>query len=192
MRPGLSNELAGRLTFVAAEVVGNHDVAGCEGRHEALADPGGEGVSIDRPVENEGRDDAVVTQPCEEEPAPDLIRGQRFPMPVRDVCCEPPAPRSPTAGPGHVGLDPRFVNKDQALGVKARRCCIEADWPEFPLSPGFQAILMLIGMPSPVNWFRHRTPTAAPVFWLGRVRDFRFAPMIVLKRNIAVSDRERL
>jgi len=96
---------------VAGEVVGNHDVAGCQCRHKALADPGGEAVAVDRPVENEAGDDAVVAQPCEE--------GQGLPVAVRDVCCEPLAPRSPTAGPGHVGLDPRFIQEYQALRVKA-------------------------------------------------------------------------
>ena len=66
MCPGLSDELAGRLALVAAEVVGNHDVAGSESWHKALADPGGEAVTVDWPVQNEGGDDAVVTQPGEE------------------------------------------------------------------------------------------------------------------------------
>ena len=138
MRPGLSNALAGRLTFVAAEVVGNHDVAGCEGRHQALADPGGEAVTVDRPVENEWRHDAVVTQSGEEGQASafrsDQWRSCLDPVAMREVCCAPPAPRGPTASPCHVGLDPPSagqliprincfprldIQEYQALGVKA-------------------------------------------------------------------------
>lgn len=50
MRARVSDEQAGRLTFVATEIVGDHDVARCQDRGEALADPGGESVAIDRPV----------------------------------------------------------------------------------------------------------------------------------------------
>ena len=110
MRARVSDELAGRLTFVAAEIVGNHDVARCQDRGEALADPGGESVSIDRPVQHEGGYDAVVAQPGEE--------GQSLPVPVRNMCDQATAPRGPAAGPGHVGLHPRFIYENQSLGVK--------------------------------------------------------------------------
>ena len=49
---------------------------------------------------------------------------------------------------------------------------------------------LLMGMPDPVNWFRQRTPTAASVFWLGRVRDLRVGPMMALVRNMPVSDND--
>lgn len=110
MRARVSDELAGRLTFVAAEIVGNHDVARCQDRGEALADPGGESVSIDRPVQHEGGYDAVVAQPGEE--------GQCLPVAVGNMCGEPHASPGPTAGPGHIGLDPSLIYENQSLGVK--------------------------------------------------------------------------
>ena len=127
MRARVSDELAGRLTFVAAEIVGNHDVSRCQDRGEALADPGGESVSIDRPVQHEGGYDAVVAQPGEE--------GQSLPVPVRNMCDQATAPRGPAAGPGHVGLHPSSagqliprincfsrldIYENQSLGVKPR------------------------------------------------------------------------
>ena len=50
---------------------------------------------------------------------------------------------------------------------------------------------MLMGMPSPVNWLRQRTPTAASVFWLGRVRGLRVGPMMAWQRNMPISDNDR-
>ena len=125
MRPGVSDELAGGLAFVAAEIVGDHDVAGGEGRHKALADPGGEAVTVDRSVEDERGYDTVVAEASE--------KGQSLPAPVRNMCDQSTAPRGPAAGPGHVGLHPpsagqliprinRFsrldIQKYQSLGVK--------------------------------------------------------------------------
>lgn len=110
MRACVADELPGGSAFMAAEVVGDDHVAGGEGRDEALRDPGGEHLAIDRPVQHEGRDNAVVAQPGEE--------GQGLPVPMRDMRRQPLAPRGPAAGPGHVGLDPGFINEDQASGVE--------------------------------------------------------------------------
>ena len=111
MRPGISDELAGRLAFVTAQIVGNHDVAGGEGRHQALADPSREAVTVDRPVKDERGYDAVVAQSGEE--------GQGLPVAVRNMGREPLAPRSPAASAGHVGLDPSLIYKNQSLGIKS-------------------------------------------------------------------------
>lgn len=62
---------------MASKIVGDHHVAGCEGRGEALLDPGCEHLAVDRAIQHEGCNDAVVTQPGQE--------GQGFPVPVRDV-----------------------------------------------------------------------------------------------------------
>ena len=61
-----------------------------------------------------------------------------------------------------------------------------------PLSSVVQAILVLTGMPRAVTELRQHTATEVSVFWLARLWDFGFAPMIVLKRNIAVLDSQRL
>ena len=49
---------AGHL--VAAQVVGDDDIAGREGGREELLDIGTEAVSIDGAIEHQGRDDAIV------------------------------------------------------------------------------------------------------------------------------------
>jgi len=111
MRARVADELAGRLAFVAAEVVGDHDVAGGQGRDQALVHPGGEAVAVDRPVQDEGCDDAVMAQPGQE--------GQCLPVTVRDMGRKPCATLAPATGPGHVGLDPSFIQKYQTLGIKS-------------------------------------------------------------------------
>ena len=47
---------------MAAEIVEDDDVAGRERRHEALFDPGGEGQTVDRLVEDTGRVDPVASK----------------------------------------------------------------------------------------------------------------------------------
>lgn len=44
--------------------------------------------------------------------------GQGLPVPVRDMRRQAFALRGPAAGSRHVGLDPGFINEDQALGIK--------------------------------------------------------------------------
>ena len=56
-------------------VVGDNNVATAEGWREGLADPSGEGETVDRSVDDAGRDDAVVAQASEE--------GERLPVAVR-------------------------------------------------------------------------------------------------------------
>ncbi len=72
MGAGIADGVACRLALVAAKIVEDDDIAGIEGWCQALLDPGGEGNSVDRAIEHEGRDDAVVAQSGEE--------GQRLPM----------------------------------------------------------------------------------------------------------------
>ena len=101
MCASVSDQLSGRQAFVATEIVGDDNVAGGECRGEALLDPGGEHLAIDRPIQNEGSDDAIVAQAGQ--------KGQGLPMPVRDVGGQSLALRGPAAGPGHVGLDPGLI-----------------------------------------------------------------------------------
>lgn len=72
MGAGIAAGVARRLALVAAEIVEDGDIAAIEGWCQALLDPGGEGNAVDRAIEHEGRDDAVVAQSGEE--------GQRLPM----------------------------------------------------------------------------------------------------------------
>lgn len=110
MRPCVADQLTSGQAFVAAKVIGDDDIAGRQCWGEALADPGGEGIPVDRPVQNEGCHDVVVTHSGQE--------CQGFPVPVRDMGCQSLAPRGPAASPGHVGLDPGFIDEDQSLGIK--------------------------------------------------------------------------
>ena len=50
------------LSVVAAEVVHHHHVAGSEGGSQLCLDIEPEGLAVDRPVEHEGRFDAVAAQ----------------------------------------------------------------------------------------------------------------------------------
>ena len=110
MRARCADEVSCGLALVATKVVCDHDVAGREGRDEALRDPGGEAVAVDRPIQNEGCHDAVMAQPSEE--------SEGLPMPMRDMGRKPRAAQAPTSGLRHVGLDPGFVQEYQPLGVK--------------------------------------------------------------------------
>ena len=62
VRSGIADQLPGGQAFVASEVVGGDPISARQGRGEALANPGGEGIAVDRPVQHEGRDDLVVAQ----------------------------------------------------------------------------------------------------------------------------------
>jgi hypothetical protein len=113
MRPGIADQLALRRSFVAAEIVGNDDVAGREGRGESLVDPGGEHLAVDRPDQHEGGDDPVMAQAGQE--------GQGLPVTVRDMRCQTFVLRGPAAGPRPVGLDPGFTSRTFGSSMKIRR-----------------------------------------------------------------------
>jgi hypothetical protein len=57
-----SNDGAGGLAFVAAEVVQDDDVSRREGRGENLLDGEEKGFAIDRPIDYPGRIDPVAAQ----------------------------------------------------------------------------------------------------------------------------------
>lgn len=111
MGAGIADGVARRLALVAAEIVEDDDIAGIEGWCQALLDPGGEGNAVDRAIEHEGRDDAVVAQPGEE--------GQRLPMAMRYSGEKRLAALTPAAGARHVGFDPGFVDEHQAARIKS-------------------------------------------------------------------------
>ena len=49
--PCVSDQFPGGQPFVTPKIVSDDNIAGGQCRHEALADPGGEGVTVDRPVQ---------------------------------------------------------------------------------------------------------------------------------------------
>lgn len=56
------DHLAHERTLVAGQVVHDHDIAGPEVRDEDLGHAGLEGAPVDRPVEDEGCHDPVLSQ----------------------------------------------------------------------------------------------------------------------------------
>lgn len=103
-------ELAYDGGLVRAEIIHDDDVAGLEYRHKQLLDIGAEALAVDRPVEDARRRQLVAAQSAEE--------GQRPPVSVRGEATQALAARSPAAQRGHVGLDPCFVDKDQAVWIE--------------------------------------------------------------------------
>ena len=67
MGSGVSDHLSGGQAFVAAEVISDDDITGAERRGETLADPGGERLPGDRPVQHERSHDTVMAQSGQEE-----------------------------------------------------------------------------------------------------------------------------
>jgi len=97
---------AHRLSFVRAEVVEDHHVAGPEGRDQELLDVSPEALAVDWAVEQAGRFDPVVAERGEE--------GRSRPAAMGDLVDEPLSLRRPTAKAGHVGLGPSLVDEDEA------------------------------------------------------------------------------
>ena len=107
---GGSDGLAHRSAFVAAQVVHDDDVPWLEGWHQELLDISGEGLAVDRAVEDAGCIDPIMPQRCQE--------GERAPVPKGGPANQLFAARSPTADRGHVGLGPRLVDEDEAPWIK--------------------------------------------------------------------------
>ena len=108
--PGLANGSAGGLPFVTAEIVENDHVAWSQSWHQRLLDPGREGCAIDRTIQNEGGDDAVMAQPRQE--------GQGLPMPMRNLGEKRRPTRTPSSQSRHIGFHPCLIEKNQARQVK--------------------------------------------------------------------------
>jgi len=61
MGPGLADRCPDRLAFVAAEVVHDYDVARMQSGYQGILDIGTELNAIDRPIEEDGSLDAVLS-----------------------------------------------------------------------------------------------------------------------------------
>jgi len=105
----VSNRLANRLSFVAAKVVHDDDVAWPEGWRQHLAHIGREPFPVDRPVQHEGGVDPVVAQRRDEGHGPPVAVGG-----LRDQRLSPCAP---AMGTDHVGLGPGLVNENEPGGI---------------------------------------------------------------------------
>ena len=97
--------------FVAAQIVHDDDVAWAQDRGELLLDISAKAFAIDRTVEDAGRGETVAAQCAQER--------QRAPMAVRSEAAQAFSLWAPAAQRRHVGLDPGFVDEDEALRIDA-------------------------------------------------------------------------
>jgi hypothetical protein len=104
------NQAAQGSSLVATEVVHDDDVARLKLWDEKLLDIGAEAFAVDWTVEQARSGEAVAAQGAKE--------GQRPPVAMRREASHPFAFRPPPTQWSHVGLDPGFVDKDQALRVE--------------------------------------------------------------------------
>lgn len=95
-----------------AEIVENDDIAWLQDFDELGFDVDLESLSVDRPVENPWRFDAIVPQGGNE--------GHGLPMAVGGMGDQPFAARAPATQRRHVRLDPGLIDKDQPCRVNAR------------------------------------------------------------------------
>lgn len=100
--------------FLAAQIIRNDCNAGCQQRQQALARPRRGHFSIDRPIQHERREEAIVSQPGQE--------GERISVGMRDMGCRSLDRRSPAAGSVHVGFDPVSTMKINRLRSGRCRC----------------------------------------------------------------------
>ena len=97
--------------LMGAEIVHDDDVAGLERADELLFDIGAEALAVDRPVEDARGGKSVAAQRAQ--------KGQRAPVAVWGKGAQPLAFRPPAAQRRHVGLDPGFVDENQASRIEA-------------------------------------------------------------------------
>ncbi len=83
---------------------------GAEFGHEDLLDIGLEGLAVDRPGEDEGRDHAAQSKGRDD--------GRGLPVAVRDADPQARPARGAAMGASHVGLRPGLVDEDQPRGLE--------------------------------------------------------------------------
>src|ERR1700733_3907593 len=104
-----TSRIARRMAFALWEPRLSRMTTSPEGRNEELFNIGAEAFTVDGPVEQAGRVDAVVAQGGKES------RG--LPAALRNLVDEPLAFRRPAAQAGHVGFRPRLVDEHQSPGI---------------------------------------------------------------------------
>jgi len=95
--------------LVAGKVVHHHHIARLEYRRQLLLDPGQEDAAVDRAFDTQGCDESAGTQRTQE--------GRRLPTSVGHARHQPRAAWTATVSPRHVGLGPRLVDEDHAIGI---------------------------------------------------------------------------
>lgn len=114
-------------SFVAAQVVHDHNIASRERWDEALLDIIEEAIAIDRLIQHTGRVDPVTAQGGEE--------GHGFPVAVRGLGVKPLTLGCPAPQGSHVGLCPGFVNEDEPRWIKPPLIFLPLRAPSCDLGP---------------------------------------------------------
>ena len=109
--------------LVAAEIVHDHDVAGVQSGHQRILDVGAELNTVDRPVEEDGSCDAVLSKCCQEGQGLPFAKGRLGEKPLT-------ASTAPTAR-CHVSLSPGFVEEHQARRIEFSLVTLPAFTPSF-------------------------------------------------------------
>jgi hypothetical protein len=113
---GGGEDLRDAADLVCAEVVGDHDVAGAQGRHEDLFEIREKAGAVDRALEDGGRGEAGHAQ-----------RGQKrtgLPAGARRVVVHPRARQTAAVAPQQIRGDAGFVEKREPLEVPRRRVLV--------------------------------------------------------------------
>jgi len=127
MRSSLTDGASHGLALVAAKVVHDDHVAGFEGGHEALFDPGGEGDAIDRPVEDVGGVDPVAPQGGKE--------GHGSPVAEGCIAAHAMTFATPAMRAHHIGLHPGLVDEDQPFSCDPALVAAPAGAPARDVAP---------------------------------------------------------
>lgn len=97
-------------SLVAGRVVHHHDVVGLKLGQQHLFDIGFKADAVDRPVDNEGRYEALVGERSDE--------GRGFPVAVRNADAQARASGAPAMAAHHVCRSPGLVNEDEARRIE--------------------------------------------------------------------------
>jgi hypothetical protein len=115
---------------VAAEIVGDDDVARCQTWGELLFDVSEKQFAINRTVEQARRGNTIMTQACNE--------GGCHPVPVWHVANHSLAAWRTAVAAGHIGCHPAFVDENQLAGVEFRLSVA----PRLPLCGDIRTVLL--------------------------------------------------
>ena len=121
------NGVADGARAVAAEIVDDDDATRRQGRHQELLDVGAEQRAIDRAVDHTRCPERTAPQGGQER--------QRLPAAIGRKAFEPLTFRPPAADRCHVGLDPGFVDKDEARGIEMRHGLTPSLAPPHDIGP---------------------------------------------------------
>ena len=118
------------LAFVAAAIIHDDDVAGCEGGGQHVGDIDPETLTVDGTVDHPRCVDPVVAERRQ--------KGRGVPVAERGMAVQALTAWAPAAQRRHVGFDPGFVNKDETGRVDARLIF----QPLFPAAPDIGTALL--------------------------------------------------